>query len=113
VCQITGTTEEYSSYSGAFTSFRRASADRACRMAARSAFLDMFGRPPATRASNPNATTPHAEQRLHLLNSSHIQLKIQQSSKLRTLCSLAPEQAARPIDRLYLATLSRTPPPKN
>jgi hypothetical protein len=43
-----------------------------------------------------------------LLNSSHIQLKIQQSTKLRTLMQ-ATAKPRDPIDRLYLTVLSRYP----
>ncbi|MGA2146189.1 MAG: DUF1553 domain-containing protein [Bryobacteraceae bacterium] len=74
-----------------------------------SAFLDMFGRPPrdtGLASERNNAIT--TEQRLHLLNSSHIQLKIQQSTKLRTLVQAAGTPRA-PIERLYLAILSRYP----
>ena len=52
--------------------------------------------------------TPAAEQRLHLLNSSHIQLKIQQSTVLRSLVQ-AGGKPRDPIDRVYLAILSRYP----
>jgi hypothetical protein len=45
-----------------------------------------------------------------LLNSSHIQLKIQNSARLRTLVQPQPGGKPRdPIDRIYLAILSRYP----
>jgi len=52
---------------------------------------------------------PTAEQRLHLLNSSHIQLKIQQSTKLRAL--VQARTGGKPRDPLTAstATLSRYP----
>ena len=43
-----------------------------------------------------------------MLNSSHIQLKIQQSARLRSLVQ-AGGKPREPIDRLYLAILSRYP----
>jgi hypothetical protein len=69
----------------------------------------MFGRPPRDSglASERN-NRPTAEQRLHLLNSSHIQLKIQQSARLRTVMQ-AGGKPRDPIDRLYLTVLSRYP----
>jgi len=69
----------------------------------------MFGRPTRDtgRESDRNNQIT-AEQRLHLLNSSHIQLKIQQSARLRSLMQ-AGGQPRDPIDRLYLAILSRYP----
>jgi hypothetical protein len=71
----------------------------------------MFGRPPRdTGLESERNLIPTAEQRLHLLNSSHIQLKIQQSAKLRTLVQPRPGGKPRdPVDRMYLATLSRYP----
>ena len=113
VCQITGTTEEYSSaIPEPFTFLPEGQRSTALPDGSiGSAFLDMFGRPPRdTGLESERNNTPTAEQRLHLLNSSHIQLKIQQSSKLRTLVQPRPGGKPRdPIDRLYLATLSRYP----
>jgi hypothetical protein len=113
VCQITGTTEEYSSpIPEPFTFMpegQRASALPDGSIS--SSFLEMFGRPPRdTGLESERNHNPTAEQRLHLLNSSHIQLKIQQSAKLRTLVQARPGGKPRdPIDRVYLATLSRYP----
>ena len=113
VCQITGATEEYSSpIPEPFTFLpdgQRATALPDGSIS--SGFLEMFGRPPrdtGLESERNNAST--AEQRLHLLNSSHIQLKIQQSAKLRTLVQPRPGGKPRdPIDRVYLTTLSRYP----
>ena len=52
---------------------------------------------------------PTADQRLHLLNSSHIRKKIEQGSGLRPLLRLGPKRTAQ---ELYLATLSRPPTPQ-
>jgi len=74
-----------------------------------SAFLELFGRPPRdTGLESERNNAPTSEQRLHLLNSSHIQLKIQQSPKLRALAQ-GGGQPRDPIDRIYLAVLSRYP----
>jgi hypothetical protein len=113
VCQITGTTEEYSSpIPEPFTFLPEG--QRATALpdgSIGSGFLEMFGRPPRdTGLESERSNSPTAEQRLHLLNSSHIQLKIQQSAKLRTLVQARPGGKPRdPIDRVYLATLSRYP----
>jgi hypothetical protein len=74
-----------------------------------SAFLEMFGRSPRdTGLESERSRRATAEQELHLLNSSHIQLKIQQSAKLRTLIQFAGNPRAQ-IDDLYLTVLSRFP----
>jgi hypothetical protein len=113
VCQITGTTEEYSSpIPEPFTFLPEG--QRAIALpdgSISSSFLEMFGRPPRdTGLESERNNSPTAEQRLHMLNSSHIQLKIQQSAKLRTLVQpRAGGKPRDPIDRVYLATLSRYP----
>ena len=76
LCQITGTTEEYSSAIPEPFTFipphqrSIALADGSIT----STFLEMFGRPPRdTGLESERSTRPSAAQRLHLLNSSHIQ----------------------------------------
>jgi hypothetical protein len=71
----------------------------------------MFGRPPRdTGLESERNNNPTAEQRLHMLNSSHIQLKIQQSTKLRMLAQARPGgKPLDPVDRIYLAIVSRYP----
>ena len=55
----------------------------------------MFGRPPRdTGLESERNNRPTADQRLHLLNSSHIQRKIEQSPKLKNLTA-AEKAAAR------------------
>lgn len=74
-----------------------------------SAFLELFGRPPRDTGlwaeRNDRISTA---QRLHLLNSSHVQRKIAQGPRLRALLrsSDGPRGA---ISNLYLAILSRFP----
>ncbi len=74
-----------------------------------SPFLDLFGRSPrVTGLESERINRPTALQELHLLNSSHIQRKLQQSEKLRALASgKATSRAA--LDALYLTVLSRYP----
>jgi hypothetical protein len=111
ICQITGAWEQYSSPIPEPYTFLPED-QRAIALpdgSITSAFLEMFGRPPRdTGLESERNNRPTAEQRLHLLNSSHIQLKIQQSARLRSL--LQPAGRPRdPIDRLYLTILSRYP----
>ena len=97
LCQITGTTEKYSSpIPEPFTFIPEdqrsiALADGSIT----SSFLEMFGRPPRdTGLESERNNRPTAAQRLHLLNSSHIQRKIEQSPKLQALLQ-SEAQAAR------------------
>ncbi len=111
--QVTGATEEYLSLIPEPFTFLPEE-QRAISLpdgSIGSAFLEMFGRPPRDSGlESERNNQPTAEQRLHLLNSSHIQLKIQQSTKLRLLVQSQPGDKPRdPIDRIYLALLSRYP----
>jgi hypothetical protein len=74
-----------------------------------SAFLELFGRPARdTGLSTERDNQDNAEQRRHLLNSSHVHDKIARSPVLLKLASSAklPRDAA---DSVYLALLSRRP----
>ncbi len=111
LCQITGTTERYvSPIPEPFTFIPQnqrsiALADGSIT----SSFLDMFGRPPRdTGMQSERNNRPTDAQRLHLLNSSHIQQKIEQSAKLRNLISSSKNPQAS-VTKLYLAILSRRP----
>lgn len=74
-----------------------------------SPFLDMFGRPARdTGLESERNNRPTASQRLHLLNSSHIQRKIEQSPKLRALIQ-GKHKPRFLITELYLTILSRFP----
>ena len=109
--QITGTTEQYSSaIPEPFTFIPEdqrsiALADGSIT----SSFLELFGRPPRdTGLESERNNRPSAAQRLHLLNSSHIQRKIEQGPKLLSLM----QSRRRPlelVDELYLTILSRYP----
>jgi hypothetical protein len=76
-----------------------------------SAFLDMFGRPPRdTGLESERNNNFTAAQRLHLLNSAHIQQKIEKGPALAALIASnkSPRQLA---DELYLTILCRPPTP--
>jgi len=111
LCQITGTTERYSSpIPEPFTYVPET--NRTITLAdgsITSAFLELFGRPPrdAGLLSERNNRIS-TEQRLHLLNSSHINRKITQGPKMQALARQggAPEEIAK---RLYLTFLARYP----
>ncbi len=112
LCQITGTTEEYSSpIPEPFTfvpKHRRsiALADGSIT----STFLEMFGRPSRdTGMELERNNNPSAAQRLHMLNSSHIQRKIQRSTKLRKLVQSSRNNPREAVAKVYLTILSRLP----
>jgi hypothetical protein len=111
LCQITGTTERYSSIvPEPFTYIPENYRSIALPDGSiTSAFLEQFGRPArdsGLEAERINRTT--ANQRLHLLNSSHIRQKIEQSPKLKALMKSGGEPRAI-VTELYLTILSRMP----
>ncbi len=111
LCQITGTTERYSSpIPEPFTYI-----PENCRSIAlpdgsiTSSFLELFGKPPrdtGMEMERNNRIT--AAQRLHLLNSSHVQRKLEQSWKLRAMLASrnTPRESANAV---YMTILSRPP----
>ncbi len=122
ICQITDTTESYSSsIPEPFTWIPKN--QRSITLAdgsITSPFLDLFGRPPRDSgyASERN-NTPSSAQKLHLLNSTHIQKKIRKNRQLvgfqrkKTKKGaevkwvwVSPEES---IERVYLSILSRYP----
>jgi hypothetical protein len=111
LCQITGTTEQYSSpIPEPFTFIPEE--QRSITLAdgsITSSFLETFGRSPrdtGLESERNNRTT--AAQRLHLLNSSHVQRKIEQGPGLRAL--LRPGRRPQEVvTELYLTILSRFP----
>jgi len=74
-----------------------------------SPFLELFGRPArATGMENERANRPTPSQRMHLLNSSHIQRKLEDSPALKAIMN--PERTRPAImEDLYLTILSRFP----
>jgi hypothetical protein len=111
LCQITGTTEKYSSpIPEPFTFIPEKLRSIALPDGSiSSSFLETFGRPPRDTGleseRNNRATAP---QRLHMLNSSHVQRKIEQSPKLQSLLQTKgnPHEA---VNGIYLTILSRFP----
>jgi len=76
-----------------------------------SPFLTLFGRSArATGMANERDNKPMPAQWLHLLNSSHIQRKLEQGPRLRALLDSKRKQAEI-IDELFLTILSRFPTP--
>ncbi|MBU0640043.1 MAG: DUF1549 and DUF1553 domain-containing protein, partial [Planctomycetes bacterium] len=75
-----------------------------------SQFLEMFGRPARdTGLESERDNRPTNAQRLHLLNSSHIQKKIEDSGRLRKLAQAARRDRRLLVRSLYLTILSRYP----
>ena len=95
--QITGTTEQYSSpIPEPFTFIPEG--QRAIGLpdgSITSPFLEQFGRPSRdTGLESERSNRPTADQRLHLLNSSHIQRKIENSPVLQALFASAATQSS-------------------
>jgi hypothetical protein len=112
--QITGTTERYHSpIPEPFTYLPQG--QRAISLpdgSITSAFLDMFGRPPRdTGLESERNNTFTAAQKPHLLNSTHIQRKLEQGPGLAKLYG-SSKPAAEIADELYLTILSRYPTPE-
>ncbi len=77
-----------------------------------SPFLALFGRTArATGMENERNNKPMPAQWLHLLNSSHIQRKIEQGPKLRALFD-SGRKPQEILEELYLTILSRFPTPE-
>jgi hypothetical protein len=109
LCQISGTTEQYSSRIPEPFTFmpegRRAIALADASIT--SPFLEEFGRSPRdTGLESERVSRPTAAQQLHLLNSSHIRQMIEQGPKLQTLQYAGGQDA---VAELYLTILSRFP----
>jgi hypothetical protein len=77
-----------------------------------SPFLALFGRSArATGMSNERENKPVPAQLLHVLNSSHIQSKLDQSPRLKAIFD-PKRKPAEIIEELYLTILSRFPTPE-
>jgi len=77
-----------------------------------SPFLALFGRSArATGMENERATRPVPAQWLHLLNSTHIQRKLESGPALRAVID-AKRKPAETVEELYLTILSRFPTPE-
>ena len=113
LCQITGTTEQYSSVIPEPYTFIPDS-QRSIALAdasITSPFLEKFGRSPRdTGLQLERSSRPTASQRLHMLNSSHILRKIERGPKLVMLLKPAADAGRRQVaQELYLTILSRFP----
>ena len=114
LCQVTGTSESYSSpIPEPFTFLPEGT--RAIAIpdgSISSSVLELFGRPSrdAGMAAERNPA-PTAGQRLHFLNSSHVRAKIEKGDLLRDLVRGRPG-ANSAVERLYLTVLSRPPTPE-
>ncbi len=76
-----------------------------------SPFLELFGRPArATGMENERVNKPLPPQRMHLLNSSHIQRKLEEGPVLKMLLNSNRKQQEI-TEELYLTILSRFPTP--
>jgi len=109
--QITGATDDYTSQIPAPYTFIPEDL-RAISLAdasVTSPFLEMFGRSPRnTGLESERNNRSSATQELHMLNSRHIQGKLEQSAQLRQVI----QQGGRPrdvLDKIYLTILSRYP----
>jgi len=75
-----------------------------------SQFLEMFGRPSRdTGMESERNNQPSDAQRLHLLNSSHVQKKIERSKRLNALNKASKGKRDVLIGMIYLNILSRYP----
>lgn len=111
ICQITGTTETYSSMIPEPFTFLPDN-QRAIALpdgSITSSFLEMFGRPARdTGFDSERNNRMTAAQALHLLNSNHIRQKIERGPALKALVDAAfnPDLI---VEELYLTILSRRP----
>jgi hypothetical protein len=112
ICQITGTTESYSSRIPEPFTFipERMRSIALADGSISSPFLEKFGRPPRdTGFASERKSTPSAAQQLHLLNSTHVLKKIYFGPGVRELLSLSGGDQDKAIGILYAAILSRRP----
>jgi hypothetical protein len=109
LCLITGSTEKYTSAIPEPFTFIPEN-QRSIALAdgsITSSFLELFGRPARdTGLESERNNRPSASQRLHLLNSSHIQRKLEQSKKLQNLIQ-SKSNPTQVVHGLYLMILSR------
>ncbi len=110
ICQITGSTEEYSSpIPEPFTWIPENQRSISLSDGSISSpFLELFGRPPrdsGLESERNNRSTP--AQLLHMLNSTHILRKIRNSPLLRE--SIRGSDAGSAAKKLYMMILSRPP----
>lgn len=112
LCWISGTTESYSSaIPEPFTFIPEK--NRTIELADGSItnqFLEMFGRPARDTGLESERNNQSTDaQRLHLLNSTHIQKKIEGSKRINRLIRTTKNNRRRLINMIYLNILSRYP----
>ena len=112
LCWISGTQESYSSpIPEPFTFIPEE--NRSIELAdgsITSQFLEMFGRPSRdTGQESERNNQPSDAQRLHLLNSSHVQDKIERSARLNGLVRAAKGNRKMLVNMIYLNIMSRYP----
>jgi hypothetical protein len=112
LCWISGTRESYSSpIPEPFTFIPEE--NRSIELAdgsITSQFLEMFGRPARdTGLESERDNQPTDAQRLHLLNSTHVQRKIERSRRLSGLVKTAKKDRRMLVAMIYLNILSRYP----
>ncbi len=111
ICQITGTSESYSSIIPEPFTFLP-EGHRAIALpdgSITSPFLEMFGRPSRdTGLESDRNNRLTAGQALHLLNSNHLRNKLKQGPGLKQVLSQATGSVER-VELLYLTILSRRP----
>jgi len=114
LCKISGTQESYSSLIPEPFTFIPGS-QRTIELAdgsITSQFLEMFGRPARdTGLESERNREPTDSQRLHLLNSSHVQRKIENGQLLNGVMQAAKGNNRMAIGLIYLNVLSRDPTP--
>ena len=112
LCHISGTRESYSSLIPEPFTFIPEE-HRSIELAdgsITSQFLEMFGRPARdTGLESERNNQPSDSQRLHLLNSSHIQQKIENGPRFREMIRIAGKKPRTLIEIIYLTVLSRFP----
>lgn len=75
-----------------------------------STFLELFGRPARdTGMESERSNQPSDSQRLHMLNSTHVQRKIERGERLRKLIEASRGNRQEMIRMTYLSILSRYP----
>lgn len=112
LCRITGTTESYTSpIPEPFTYIpERNQTIELADGSTTSQFLEMFGRPARdTGRFDERDNQPTDEQRLALLNSTHIQNKIRTSDRLRQMVRQSRGDRDELVRTLFLEVLSRNP----
>jgi hypothetical protein len=112
LCQITGTSEEYfSPIPEPFTFIPKNQRSIALADGSISSpFLEKFGRPARdTGLESERSNRPSSSQRLHMINSSHIQRKLENGPNLQAVMRSSWRNQQDAIEELYLTILSRYP----